>query len=721
MTDVSCRAWSWFVAAEAAGLVSTDALLEGSPLTRAVLEDPTNRVSWDSWARLCDRCGELVPGGLAALEDTADVTLASDLPGELARVAALFVDPMDLYAVGMRWVGPSLYRCLAFRHERLSDGRLEITIEIPEDRAPSVAWMHMVVGALRGIPLYLGLGPALVVPTIAPRRGVFLVKPPVSSTLGSRVTRGLRALAATSTVLDELSYQQRQLTESYDALRRAERGFRDVLDALPVAVAVHRGGRVVHANRSLAGLMRMESHALVGREVTSLVHPADRARVAPRISSPGPTEPVLFRLDVAEPPPAPFVEALALGGLVFDGAPANVLFAIDVTEREAMQRQLAIADRMASIGTLAAGVAHEVNNPLTYVGTNIECALDELDGPPEELPAKVAQLREWLREARDGARRVADIVRDLQTFSRVEPSLPRPVDLHGVLDSAVNISRNAMRHRASIVRDFGPPVHVLADPNRVSQIFVNLLINAAQAIEDGDPEHDEVRIVTRVEGDRVTVEVHDTGVGIDEEVIPSIFDLFFTTKQPGEGTGLGLSICHRLVSELGGTIHVSSTVGRGTCFTVSLPTVDAAEEDHERVGSRVVARPKRSRILIVDDEVGVGRALARVLRHDHEVEVLAAGDQALARLRADPVVDLVLCDLMMPGLTGMDVWETIRREHPALAERFVFITGGAFTERARDFIREARQPLVTKPIDVEELRAIVADQLVETTARGRSA
>ncbi len=387
------------------------------------------------------------------------------------------------------------------------------------------------------------------------------------------------------------------------------------------------------------------------------------------------------------------------------GRPLRVVGAYtDVTDRRALQAQLLLADRMASLGTLAAGVAHEINNPLAFTVANLGFAVEEVrrrgSGDPE--------LEQALLEAQEGAARVRDIVRDLKSFSRHDDDGRRSCDACQVLRAAVNLAHNEIRPRARVELDLRQTPPVAAGERRLGQVFLNLLINAAQAIPEGAPERHAIRARTRAEGDRVVVEIEDTGTGMAPEVLDRIFDPFFTTKPVGVGTGLGLSICHGIVTGLGGDIQVESAPGRGSLFRVRLPV---ARGEAPAEAPRPSATAPRGRILVVDDEALVGRAVARILGAEHEVAAVTSGEAALSQLRDGPGFDLVLCDLMMPGLSGMDLFERVRQADPGAAARFVFLTGGTFTDRAREFLERVPNPRLEKPFDPDGLRRGVAGLL----------
>jgi len=372
----------------------------------------------------------------------------------------------------------------------------------------------------------------------------------------------------------------------------------------------------------------------------------------------------------------------------------------DVTEKRALEAQLLLADRMSALGTLAAGVAHEINNPLAFILANLTYALEEL-ARTSAAPGEVVRA---LEEAREGSVRVREIVRDLKTFSRPEERLDDEVDLPAVLRSAMSLAQNELRHRAQLEADLRPVPPVAASAHRLGQVFLNLLINAAQAIPEGQADRHRIRVACRPEGSRVLVEVSDTGAGIAEEHLLRIFEPFFTTKPVGIGTGLGLSVCHGIVTAIGGDITVESRPG-ATTFRVVLPAIAASPATAE-VPPRPPVLRARARVLVVDDEPMVARAIARTLS-EHDVTVLHSGAAALERLRQDVGFDVVLCDLMMPELNGMELHERLRLEVPAASERMVFMTGGAFTPQARDFLARVPNARVDKPFEPAALRALV--------------
>jgi len=383
----------------------------------------------------------------------------------------------------------------------------------------------------------------------------------------ARAEEGERKLRESLADRDRVELARRALAGDFDRL----------IEHLPDGIVVATDDRIAYVNRAAAALLGRECSDLIGRSPLELLHPEDVETVRARIDQPR-------RGDVAFVEPGErrwvrsdgtsvVVEVIALP-VTFAGHPSILVVARDVSERKEMQARLMMSDRLAALGALAAGVAHEINNPLAYTVANLEF----LDRELRESGA-AADLLEVTAEARDGAERVRQIVKDLRVFSRPDDGQKKLVDVRAALESAVNIASHQVKMRATLLKDYQEVPHVMAAAVRLGQVFLNLLVNAAQAIPEGNPNANQIRVVLRKEGDSVVVQVSDTGCGIPSPVRDRIFDPFFTTKPVGVGTGLGLSICHRIVAALGGDISVESEVGRGSTFRVRLPAGDGQLEE----------------------------------------------------------------------------------------------------------------------------------------------
>jgi CheY-like chemotaxis protein len=305
------------------------------------------------------------------------------------------------------------------------------------------------------------------------------------------------------------------------------------------------------------------------------------------------------------------------------------------------------------------------------------------------------------------------IVRDLRSLSRGEETLVELVDLHPILDFAIGMSRSELRHRARLMKDYGPVPQVRANAAKLGQVFLNLLINAAQAIPPGRMELNEVRVSTATEPDgRARIEITDSGTGVSAEVASRLFDPFVTTKRLGEGTGLGLSICKAAITALGGEIGFEAAPDRGTIFRVLLPAAVTVEaEPPGQPVPAVAPPPRRGLVAVVDDEPGVCRAIERLLGGEQDVETFKNARELAERIAEGARFDAILCDLMMPDMTGMELHGVLERAAPALANGMIFMTGGTFTPEAQAFLGAVSNPRLEKPFETAALRALVRAQV----------
>ena len=374
-------------------------------------------------------------------------------------------------------------------------------------------------------------------------------------------------------------------------------------------------------------------------------------------------------------------------------------------------------DRLTSLGMLASGVAHEVNNPLAYISGNLEFSNTQIRAilnalnSSDSKPSWYHQLNEIsvaLADAQDGAERVRRLTDDLRTFARGDDKGHALLNVNEVMEAALRSISADLAPRGHLVKDLQPVPQVTANEARLEQVFVNLLVNAIQALPDGSHHTGQVTVKTGTDAQRrVVVEIADNGCGIPEKVLPHIFDPFFTTREHGVGLGLGLSICHGVINGLGGALTVSSTRGAGSVFRVVLPATQAVAKREAEAPA-----PQRGRVLVVDDESMICLTIQRALSKEHDVTTLTESKAALALISQGQRFDVILCDVMMPAMTGMDLYEHLLVVAPDQADQMVFMTGGAFTERAESFLSTVRNPRVDKPFNPVNLRSVVRDLVV---------
>jgi len=526
-----------------------------------------------------------------------------------------------------------------------------------------------------------------------------------------------------------------------EKLRDSELHYRTLVETSPDAIVrCDQAGVILRANPQTAKLLNVGVGDLPGTLLTAHITLTGSAQPPSQDFAPDfvatPTRERSFSFSRPGGPPG--LGALSTTPVHRSDGKLEGCVAIlrDVTEWRSLQARLAQSDRLASVGMLAAGVAHEINNPLTYVLGNLQILESDLAERQEAAnPVGSAVVgssavgadplddstEELLADALEGAIRIRDIVSNLKMFSRAESTEDESVQINSVIKSALRMAKHQIRHRAQIVTDLGVVPEIVANEGKLSQVFLNLLVNAAQAIPEGDAAGNEIRVQTWAAGELVYGRVSDTGQGIAPEVLDRLFDPFFTTKAQGEGTGLGLAICHGIIAECGGHIEVESTLGEGTSFTVVLPhgmseQLAAVEAPASAPGST----GPRARVLIVDDEPSVGKVAQRMLEGYHDVDVALSGAEAITMLEADAAYDLILCDMLMPQVAGENLYNWCEEHQPELAGRMVFMTGGTFQGGMLRFLEKIDFPRLEKPFEAAVLRSLIGDALEKVGLRHAS-
>ncbi len=381
----------------------------------------------------------------------------------------------------------------------------------------------------------------------------------------------------------------------------------------------------------------------------------------------------------------------------------------DVTNQRELQEQLIQSEKMAAIGQLVSGVAHELNNPLASVSAFAQLLLAERKLSQEQRQSAEVIAKESQRAAR--------IVNNLLTFARQRRAEKAVASVNEVLDTTLELRNYELKVRGiDLVRDYDERLpHTMADVYQLQQVFLNMITNAEQAMEGVERQHHRLTVRTHGMGDVLRVEVEDTGPGIPPDSLERIFNPFFTTKPTGKGTGLGLSISLGIVSEHGGRIWAGNVQGGGARFCIELP-VTAAEHAAAADDEAPIKASDALRILVVDDEEPLRIALHRFLSGEgHQVCTAESGSAALARLEHETFDALVL-DMRMPDMSGKQIYERLAKKSPLMAQRVIFTTGDTVSADLRQFLKETGQPFIPKPF---EFRAIVNALSEDRFANGR--
>ncbi len=668
-----------------------DELLAGLELTEVQIRKRSARIAWDAYADYLGRF-EAQMGGPAAISDLAVVLVPSFKP--MAQFMGFFAGPELIYAVINRWGGPSMFPCIAQESGQVRDGVLEVCLRIPPQLHGCPTFFRITAEMFRQAPCLVGGQPTAVDEQISSHEAVYTIHIPPSTTFWARVARSFRAFFSGSAVLEELSSQHDRLFESHRALQsthrdlqRSEENFRTLIEDTPEGVVVLRDGGIVYANTAMRALLDVEVGDLIDTPLAQyLADDESRAKVS--AASAG--EVASFEARLRRIDGAVVIGEVKCIAVEWSGKPSSVFIISDVTERNRVLERAMQLDRMIAVGTLAAGVAHEINNPMAYIHTNLEYAIEGLEqvqtGSKPSGGRRLGGVIEALQDSLNGANRVREIIRDMKSISRRAPGTLGPVDLVEVARSAINMASHEVRPSARLRTEFGSVPPVLGDAGRLAQVVLNLVVNAAQAMPADARDRSFITVRVLREADVGVIVVEDNGPGIDAIVRRRLFEPFFTTKEPGSGTGMGLWISRNIVDACGGTIDVESELGRGTRFRVELPYAEEASAvaptvaaDPSEVTEETVGTPRApqrtqdvQRLLVIDDEPAIGRMMTRVLGAD----VVAFSDphKALRHLQDDDDFDIVVCDSMMPGMNGADLRVRIKAEHPDLLERFVLVT-----------------------------------------------
>ena len=695
MDDVSWKVFEFYSDYLARKGVDPAPLVEALPRGAALLSRERKWYDWDEHVVVVERFGELC-GGWDAAEAAAGEASMESWTKPLRALAANFASARHVYWLGARLFAPYLYRHIHFAFEELARHHVRISIELPAQYRPCELVFRMWRGAYRSGPRMLGLEDAQVDAEISTHHAVYEIWLPANRSLTRRAALAARSIVTRRTLVDEMSRQQALLRDNYEALARAykesERNQRALVGALPdVILRLSANGDIVSIDGATDTPLRAQLSASIPSKFSAEV--ARQARLAV-----GGATGLVFEIDVPDRDTSRSYECRT----VTMGSEGALAIIRDVTTQRHLEQQLRVAETLASLGTLAAGMAHEINNPLTYLFVNLE----RLQKGLGKGRLDAAEVTDVSRDLLDAAERIRDVVRGVKAFTRPDASPPTPVDVNRVVESALRITEHRLHPRAVVTTHLGEGVVARARAGPLEQVLVNLLVNAAEALPADRGRLGRVSVTTqRLPDGKVAIDVADDGPGIPKALQPKVFDPFFTTKAVGTGTGLGLAISHGIVTRFGGQITVDSDAARGTTFRVTLPAaVDLPDALAPSTPSQPSPGKSASRILIVDDEAGILKAL-RLMLGDHVIFTASSGTEAL-RIVADEEVDAVVCDLSMPGMDGIELARRLGEMKPALASRIVFMTGNA-AAWATDLATIPHAGCLEKPFTERALRTLL--------------
>ena len=385
-----------------------------------------------------------------------------------------------------------------------------------------------------------------------------------------------------------------------------------------------------------------------------------------------------------------------------------------VEEKQELEEKAQVTSRLAAVGEMAAGIAHEINNPLTGVIGFPQILLAKQNVPDD--------VKEDIKIIEEGSRRVADIVRRLLTFARQSKPVKVEANLNELIDNTLKLREYVLKtNNIEGITKFDPELPwLIVDPGQLQQVFINLIVNAEQAMKKSHG-RGTLTISTEKIANAIRITFQDDEPGIKKEIIGRLFEPFFTTKDPGEGAGLGLSLSRSIILEHYGKISVVSEFGHGATFIVELPLHDPTQLEAATQMNQTKETPtvnKKGRILVVDDEPGVRELLGKVMTEmGHSVDVISDAGSAMKIIDAGTIYDVILSDIRMPGMNGVDLCSLIIRKIPEMKNRIIVITGDVMGADIKAFLNTNKLAYLAKPFDIKVLKKQV-QAIVNATSSG---
>jgi len=495
------------------------------------------------------------------------------------------------------------------------------------------------------------------------------------------------------------------------ALQKSEEQYRTLVENAIEAICVVQDGMFKFVNPKTTEISGYSNEELMSMHFADLIHPDDRGMVLEyhlrSLSDEG--VPGAYPIRIFDKCGNTKWVQISSVLIIWEGRPATLNFLSDITERKLAEEQVVTTSKLASIGELAAGVAHEINNPLTSIMGYAQLLLDVQDITPE--------IKRDLRTIHEESQRMARIVQNLLRFARRYKAEKSHVDINDLIQRTLELRSYELKTSNIVVSTkFAPDLpKILADYNQIQQVILNIVTNAEQAML-GSKRKGKITITTGIAENNVQIRIADNGPGIAPENVGKVFEPFFTTKEAGSGSGLGLSVCHGIIAEHGGNVYAESLFGKGTTFIIDLPVLAEGQTDIEKeaVGGREHKLPEQEvtgSILIVEDETFTSDLISRVLsERGHRSEAVPDGKAALKKLEEN-LYDICLLDLKMPEMSGIELYGIIKKRYPKLAKRVVFATGDIVAIETQEFLVSTGRKYLAKPFDYRELIEVIEEGL----------
>ena len=570
-------------------------LTDGFPTTVEHLRNPRARVDWDLFTRLLDRMESLVGTDAIIEEASKQFIEESEFTQTTRAMASFFISPYQIYWLIIRWRGPSLFLNLKVDVSELADGRIRLKLEVPPPFRGSELFFKISKASMTNAPKMIGLPPSTLEAEITPRYAVYLIRPPRSMTLWERTRRSFKYFFAARALVEELEIQQADLKNNYETLLVSQAEFKAVIESFPDAIAVAWEDHLVYVNsvwREWLGYAEGITLGTTGKKIEDFIYPEDRDVFAQFIKGSESMAAIRF---VRKDGRIALWDLMPARRIQFDERESLLLVAQDVTDKRKHERlileqkvlieassKLVPVGKMAALGEMAGGVAHEINNPLAIIQLNVGQLQNLLQA---SLP-KREDIERRLEMITKTVERISKIVKRLLSFSRESEKVPdQEVNVRQMIEDTLSLSREKFHFHAIDlqVKESPHELAVYCNPLRISQVLLNLLNNASDAViatEERGRKWIRVEVSEVVYESRkwAEVSVMDGGAGVSPEARERLFQPFFTTKPTGKGSGLGLNVSKAIVESFGGTLEFDSQ-SPNTRFMIRLPIVESGRRD----------------------------------------------------------------------------------------------------------------------------------------------
>lgn len=521
----------------------------------------------------------------------------------------------------------------------------------------------------------------------------------------------IRAVFSIQSLLQELDVRQLEISEKNRLLLAKSDEFKSLIENSPDGVLIVEQSVIVYVNARMLHYLKYNSgDELLGQSIFEKVVPSEKDECAKdqmkELNAKGILVGPLAEFEtLTRIPGERFSCETTAVPIHFNGAKCTAITFRDLSDRKKLQAHMMATDRMTALGQLAAGVGHEINNPLCYVMMNVEILIEQM----KENNLKTYDKR--VSTIQKGLERIKTVVGDLKTVSRgtTDETLTH-VEINSVLESVLSMMQNEIKHRA--VLKYSPTITepIWIDETRLAQVLLNIVVNAAHSIPVGHVDTNVIEVRTYMdEFDHVVAEIKDSGCGMSEDIQKRIFEPFYTTKPMGSGTGLGLAICQSIVNQFQGRITVKSTVGVGTTFCVSFPGATQEIPANVVMATVPVVAESLGQVMLIDDDEEILEVLQEMVSIKHDWLGFTNARAALEVLKDNQMFDCIICDLMMPKMSGLQFYKAVAELAPHYVNRIIFLTGGSFTAETDTFLKSPGIVFCEKPIDSRALlRAIQA-------------